>query len=141
MGKISLLPRHYLNVDDHPRAIIVRGMLLVGGQKLRTRRACGHRGIGVGHAELLEFARRPRQPVVLIQISQIDRIQMLGDQRAKADIGPDQSGIHMHDIPETIPAVRQSFTTRAKIARNRSEPHLCRIRVSEEWSGSASDMP
>ena len=102
-GKVTLLPRHDLDIHDHPGAIIDRRMLLVGGQKLLTRRVCGPRGIGVGHAELLEFARRPRQPVVLIQIGQIDRIQMLGHQRPKADIGADQGGVHVHHVTRDDP--------------------------------------
>lgn len=94
----SLFARHHLDVDDDAGRIIDGGVLLVGRLQallLRTRR---HGGVRVRRAELLELARRAGQPILLAQISGIDRIEVLLDQRVEADVGADQRRVDMHDL-------------------------------------------
>ena len=55
------------------------------------------------HAKLLELIRATRQAVLVIQIGLINGIDMPRDKRTRADIGPDQSGVHMHDIARDDP--------------------------------------
>lgn len=65
--------------------------------------------MAVGDAEGLELAGAPRQPVLLVEIGKIDRIQMARGQGTKADIGPNAGRVDMHDItgvqsgPLTLP--------------------------------------
>jgi hypothetical protein len=51
-----LLSRRHLNVEDHAHFIVNGCVLFVAGLKVPVARVCGHRRVGIGHADFLALA-------------------------------------------------------------------------------------